>query len=109
MAMSSLFSFVPCRSMYNLLQVCIKYAGKMLDGGIIGAIFNDNIQNDIMVFPPACIDAVLVEIHSVERLMGHRPVCETLFAVESHELGALREADLVIFIHEGRDIAPVQH
>ena len=59
MAMSSLFSFVPCRSMYNLLQVCIKYAGKMLDGGIIGAIFNDNIQNDIMVFPPEIYHKVL--------------------------------------------------
>ena len=52
MAMSSLFSFVPCRGTYQLLQTCVKYAGGMLDGGMIGAIFNDNIQNENMIFPP---------------------------------------------------------
>lgn len=51
MAMSSLFSFVPCRGTYQLLQTCVKYAGGMLDGGMIGAIFNDNIQNENMIFP----------------------------------------------------------
>ena len=59
MAMSSLFSFVPCSSMYQILQSCIKYSGEMLDGGIIGAIFNDNIQNKNMIFPPEIYHKVL--------------------------------------------------
>ena len=59
MAMSSLFSFVPCRGTYQLLQTCVKYAGGMLDGGMIGAIFNDNIQNENMIFPPEIYHKVL--------------------------------------------------
>ena len=59
MAMSSLFSFVPCRSTYQLLRTCVKYAGGMLDGGMIGAIFNDNIQNENMIFPPEIYHKVL--------------------------------------------------
>ena len=59
MAMSSLFSFVPCRGTYQLLRTCVKYAGGMLDGGMIGAIFNDNIQNENMIFPPEIYHKVL--------------------------------------------------
>ena len=62
----------------------------------------------IMVFPPTGIHPVLIEIHIVERLVCHRPVCKPVLAVESHEFRTLRKTNLVIFIHESGDIGPIE-
>ena len=62
-----------------------------------------------MVLPPAGIDAFRIEIHIVERLVSDRPVCEPVLAVEGHIFGLLREADLVVLVHKGGDIGPVEH
>ena len=63
----------------------------------------------VVVLPPACIDAVFVEVHVVECLMGDRPVCKPVLAVESHILCLLREDDLVVLVHESGHVGPVEH
>ena len=63
----------------------------------------------VVVLPPAGVDAVPVEIHVVEGLVRNRPVGEPVLAVEGHELSALRKADLIVLIHVGADVRPVEH
>ena len=62
----------------------------------------------IMVFPPTGIHPVLIEIHIVERLVCHRPVCKPVLAVESHEFRTLRKTNLVIFIYKSGNVGPIQ-
>ena len=63
----------------------------------------------VVILPPAGVDAVPVEIHVVEGLVRNRPVGKPVLAVEGHELCALRKADLIVFIHVGTDVRPVEH
>ena len=62
-----------------------------------------------MVLPPRGVDAVGVFVDAVERLAGDGPVREPVLAVEGHEFGALGEDDLVVVVHERRDVRPVEH
>ena len=62
-----------------------------------------------VVLPPRGVNAVGVFVDAVERLAGDGPVREPVLAVEGHEFGALGEDDLVVVVHERRDVRPVEH
>ena len=40
--------------------------------------------------------------------MGNRPMCEPVLAMESHEINALREDNLIVLIHLCSHIGPVE-
>ena len=63
----------------------------------------------VMVFPPACIHTILVEVHIVEGFMRNGPVCKPVFTMERHELRALRKTNLVILVDQRRYIRPIKH
>lgn len=58
-AMSSLFSFVPKKSTYRLLCHLLKASYSVLDGELIAAMYNENIHNKNMIFPPSIYHYVI--------------------------------------------------
>ena len=76
---------------------------------ILLQVIDEHRVGHIVVLPPGSVNAVLVEIHSVERLVGDRPMGHPVLAVECGELHALREYYLIVLVHKRGDIRPVKH
>ena len=76
---------------------------------ILLEVIDEHRVGHIVVLPPGSVYAVLVEIHSVERLVRDRPMSHPVLAMERGELHALREYDLVVLIHKRGDIRPIEH
>ena len=76
---------------------------------ILLLVMDEHRVAHVMVFPPACIHTILVEVHIVEGFMRNGPVCKPVFTMERHELRALRKTNLVILVDQRRYIRPIKH